>query len=107
MAVATLSFGSSTSAGRPAAAQYAASAAEVSPVLAQATARTLLPRRIISRTAETSTVMPRSLKEPVWLLPHCFTQRSRSPMERPYRSAQRRFDPPSAKLTMLSSAMPG
>lgn len=24
----------------------------------------------------TSTVMPRSLKEPVWLFPHCLTQRS-------------------------------
>ena len=66
-----------------AAAQYADSAAEVSPVLAQATARTLRPRRIISRTADTSTVIPRSLKNPVWEFPHCFTQRSRSPMERP------------------------
>ena len=27
-------------------------------------------------TCETSAVMPRSLNEPVWLFPHCFTQRS-------------------------------
>jgi hypothetical protein len=82
-AIETLSLGSSTSAGIAAAAQYAASAAEVSPVLAHATARTVRPRRIISRTADTSTVIPRSLNEPVWELPHCFTHRSLSPIERP------------------------
>ena len=46
---------------------------------AQATARTGLPSAIICRTTETSTVMPRSLNEPVWLLPHILTQRSGRP----------------------------
>jgi hypothetical protein len=64
-------------------------------------------RRFISRTAETSTVIPRSLKEPVWLLPHCLIQTSESPSDRPYRSAQSRFEPPSAKLTMLEGSMSG
>ena len=78
----TLFFGKSTSAGSPAAAQYAASAAEVSPVEAQAMARTDLPLRIISCTAETSTVIPRSLNDPVWLLPHCLIHTSVKPRER-------------------------
>jgi threonine synthase len=66
-----------------AAAAYAASAAEVSPVDAQATARTGLPSAIICLTTETSTVMPRSLKDPVCELPHIFTHRSPSPSSRP------------------------
>ena len=63
----------------PAAAQYAASAAEVSPVDAHAIARIGLPCAIICLTTLTSTVMPRSLNEPVWLLPHSLTHRSSSP----------------------------
>ncbi len=31
------------------------------------------------RTTLTSTVMPKSLKDPEWLLPHIFTQRSSTP----------------------------
>ena len=62
--------------GMPAAAQYAASAAEVSPVDAHATARTGAPSAIICLTTETSTVMPRSLNDPVCELPHCLTHRS-------------------------------
>jgi hypothetical protein len=85
----TLSLGKRTSAGISAAAQYAASAAEVSPVDAHAIARTRAPlpasswRRFISRTAETSTVIPRSLNEPVWLLPHCLIHTSDRPRDRP------------------------
>ena len=51
--------------GMPAAAAYAASAADVSPVDAAATARTGLPMARICCTADTRTVMPRSLNEPV------------------------------------------
>ncbi len=55
-------------------------------------------------TWDTSTVMPRSLKEPVWLLPHCLTHRSRMPSaSRPRRSAQNRLLLPSNMLTMSSS----
>ena len=74
--------GSSTTLGIPAAAQYAESAAEVSPVEAQATARTRVPRARISFTAETRTVIPRSLNEPVCVTPHSFTQTSSSPISR-------------------------
>ncbi len=49
---------------------------------AQATARTAEPRARISLTAETSTVMPRSLKDPVWVTPHSFTQTSPRPISR-------------------------
>ena len=75
-AIETLFRGSSTTAGMPAAAQYAPSAAEVSPVEAQATASMGTPSAIICLTTETSTVMPRSLNDPVCELPHCLTQRS-------------------------------
>jgi hypothetical protein len=64
-AVVTLPCGSSTAARMPAAAQYAASAAEVSPVDAQTIARIGLPCLIICFTTLTSTVMPRSLNDPV------------------------------------------
>ena len=47
------------------------------------------------RTAETRTVIPRSLKEPVWLFPHCLIQRSVRPISEPRRLAQNRFVPPS------------
>jgi hypothetical protein len=57
-----LVLGQKYNGGMPAAAQYADSAADVSPVEAQATARTL---DRIWLTIETRTVMPRSLKEPV------------------------------------------
>src|SRR3954447_23586490 len=86
-----LSRGRITTAGIPATAQYAASAAEVSPVEAQATALMDEPSEIICRTVETSTVIPRSLNDPVWLLPHILTQRSESPSCSPYRSAQKRL----------------
>ena len=64
-AVEILPRGRRTTLGMPAAAQYAESAAEVSPVEAHATARTFAPRARISFTAETSTVIPRSLNDPV------------------------------------------
>ena len=57
----------------------AESAAEVSPVEAHPTAARGLPCLRMWFTCETSAVMPRSLNEPVWLLPHCFTQRSFMP----------------------------
>ena len=44
----------------------AAREADVSPVEAHATARIATPWRIICRTRETRTVIPRSLNEPVW-----------------------------------------
>jgi hypothetical protein len=84
----------------PTAAQYAASDAEVSPVDAQATARMLVPSLSICRTTDTSTVMPRSLNEPVCELPHCLIQRSSTPIARPKRSAQSMFVPPSSIETM-------
>src|SRR5258706_14605935 len=49
----------------------------------------------MSFTIDTSTVMPRSLNEPVWLLPHCLIQSSSSPSWRPYPFAQNRFVLPS------------
>ncbi len=55
----------------------------------------------------TSTVMPKSLKEPVWLLPHCLTHKSVIPrVSRPKRSAQNRLELPSNMLTMSSSEIP-
>ena len=51
--------------------------------LAHATARTGLPFAIICLTVDSSTVMPRSLNEPVWLVPHCLIQRSDSPSDFP------------------------
>jgi len=81
-AVVILPLGRKTSAGMPAVAAYAASAAEVSPVDAHATARTGQPVcAIIWLTALTSTVIPRSLNDPVWLTPHCLTHSS-GPMPR-------------------------
>src|SRR4051812_28011014 len=91
----------------PATAQYAPSAAEVSPVEAQATALIGAPCEIICLTVETRTVIPRSLNEPVWLLPHILTQRSARPSCAPYRSAQNRLVPPSSSDTTLSSATCG
>lgn len=44
--------------------------------------------------------MPRSLKEPVWELPHCLTHRSFIPISFPNRSAQNRFELPSNMETM-------
>ncbi len=79
-AAVTFPRGSTTIAGMPAAAAYAASAADVSPVDAQPTARTLWPSAIICLTAETRTVIPRSLNEPVCELPHCLTHRSSRPI---------------------------
>ena len=79
----------------------------MSPVEAQATARTASPSRMACRTTETSTVMPRSLNEPVWLLPQSLTHTSSRPIERPYRSAQKRLVPPSAMDTTSPSATAG
>jgi hypothetical protein len=62
----------------PAAAAYAASAAEVSPVDAHATAWIGLPSAIICLTVDTSTVIPRSLNDPVCETPHCFTSTARA-----------------------------
>jgi hypothetical protein len=55
----------------------------VSPVEAQPTAGIDFPRAIISFTIDTSTVMPRSLKEPVCEFPHCLIQSSETPSSRP------------------------
>ena len=79
----------------------------MSPVEAHATARIATPWRIICRTRETSTVIPRSLNEPVWELPQSFTHRSLTPSSRPNRSAQKRLVPPSSMDTMLSASTPG
>ncbi len=87
--------GSSTIDWMPAAAQYVASAAEVSPVEAHATALIGAPSEIICLTCETSTVMPRSLNDPLWVLPQSLIHRSSTPMTLPKRSAQKRFVPPS------------
>ena len=76
----------------------------MSPVDAHATARTGLPSAIICLTLETRTVMPRSLNDPVWLVPHCLIHRSRSPSWAPYRSAQNKLVPPSNSETTFSSA---
>src|SRR5437660_7986240 len=51
--------------------------------------------------------MPRSLKLPVWLLPHSFIHRSSRPTECPYRFAQNRLVPPSSRLTTLLSSSSG
>ncbi len=88
-------------------AAYAASAADVSPVDAQATARTPPPSATICLTTETRTVIPRSLKEPVCEFPHCFTHRSSTPSSRPKRSAQNMFVPPSSIETTLSFRISG
>ena len=87
--------GSSTTDWMPAAAQYVASAAEVSPVEAHATALIGAPSEIICLTCDTSTVMPRSLNDPLWVLPHSLIHRSSTPITFPNRSAQNRFVPPS------------
>lgn len=71
------------------------------------TARTGLPMARICCTAETRTVIPRSLKEPVWLLPLSFTHRSGTPICSPRRVAWKRLVLPSNMLTMLSSWMLG
>ena len=106
-AVETLPRGRMTMAGISAAAAYAASDAEVSPVEAHATARTGLWSVIICRTIETSTVMPRSLKDPVCDWPHILIQSSSMPSSRPKRSAHIRFVPPSSIDTMFSLRTPG
>ncbi len=51
--------------------------------------------------------MPRSLKLPVCELPHSLTHRSRRPISRPSRSAQKTFVPPSLVDTMQSSGISG
>ena len=56
---------------------------EVSPVEAQATASMGTPSAIICLTTDTSTVIPRSLNDPVCELPHCLTHRSSTPSMRP------------------------
>ena len=65
------------------------------------------PLRIIWRTTDTSTVMPRSLNDPVCEFPHCFTHSSLSPTSAPKRSAQNRLVPPSSIETMFSSSTAG
>ena len=79
----------------------------MSPVDAHATALMLRPSAIICLTTETSTVIPRSLNDPVCELPHIFTQRSSIPIARPYRSAQKMFVPPSSIETTFSSRISG
>src|SRR3954462_12196274 len=91
----------------PAAAAYAAREAEVSPVEAQPTARICRPLAIIWRTIDTSTVIPRSLNEPVCELPHNFTHTSSIPIPRPKASARNRLVPPSSIDTTLLSSISG
>ena len=79
----------------------------MSPVEAQAMAAIGSPSLIMCLTTETSTVIPRSLNDPVWELPHCLTHRSSTPSILPYRSAQRRFVPPSYVDTMFSLSRNG
>src|SRR5918994_5391505 len=93
--------------GISAAAAYAARDADVSPVDAHATARTDLWSATICRTTETSTVMPRSLKDPVCDWPHILIHSSSIPSSRPKRSAHIRLVPPSSIETMFSSRTPG
>nr|GMC65435.1 hypothetical protein PanWU01x14_246930 [Ipomoea batatas]GMC66111.1 hypothetical protein PanWU01x14_246930 [Ipomoea batatas]GMD14857.1 hypothetical protein PanWU01x14_246930 [Ipomoea batatas]GME14646.1 hypothetical protein PanWU01x14_246930 [Ipomoea batatas] len=58
--------------------------------------------------AEAQTVIPRSLKLPVWLIPQCFTHKSFMPRNcLPKRSAQKRLEFPSKALTISSLAIPG
>src|SRR5919201_3282465 len=106
-AVETPPRGNSTTERMPATAQYAARLADVSPVDAHATACMGLPCAIICLTTLTSTVMPRSLKLPVWLLPHSLIHKSSRPKDCPYRSAQNRLVPPSSRLTTLLSSSCG
>src|SRR5579864_2621214 len=82
-AVDTSPRGSSTTDRIPATAQYADSAADVSPVDAHTTAWIGEPLTIICLTTLTSTVMPRSLKLPVWLLPQSLIHRSSRPNDCP------------------------
>src|SRR5215467_13286999 len=99
--------GNSTIEGIPAAAQYVASAAEVSPVEAHATALMGAPSEIICFTCDTRTVIPRSLNDPLCVLPQSLIQRSSTPMILPKRSAQNRLVPPSYNETTLSSLISG
>src|SRR6185295_18071442 len=98
-AIETLSLGRKTIDGSPAAAQYAESAADVSPVEAHATAR-ILDR--ISFTIETRTVIPRSLKDPVCDVPHCLIRSSPTPYSRAKASERISGEFPSPSETMLS-----
>jgi hypothetical protein len=75
-AIEILFAGRKTMAGIPAAAQYAESAADVSPVEAHPTPSNGLPSLLNLFTCETNTVIPRSLNDPVWLIPQCFTHKS-------------------------------
>merc|ERR1719446_390626 len=94
--------------GMSAAAQYAERAAEVSPVLAQPTAEMVLAFIfLILFTWLTKTVIPRSLKLPVWEFPHCLTHKSVIPSIWPYLSAQNRLEFPSYMLTTSSLLIPG
>ena len=94
--------------GIPAEAQYADRAADVSPVEAQptpTTGRLSLRRRL---TWLTKTVMPKSLKLPVWLIPQCLTQSSfMFKNSLPKRSAQKRLELPSKAETMSSGSISG
>src|SRR5512144_3342115 len=100
-AIDILPLGKSTIEGMPAAAQYTANAAEVSPVEAQATAWIGAPSLIICFTCDTSTVIPRSLKDPLWELPQSLIQRLSRPIILPNRSAQNRLVPPSYSETIF------
>src|SRR5262245_2819016 len=106
-AIETLSFGSSTTAGMPAAAQYEPNAAEVSPVEEQAAASIGTQPAIIWLKTDTRTVMPRSLNDPVCELPHCLIHRSSTCSCLPKRSAHRRLELPSYIDTMFSLSMKG
>ncbi len=76
---------------------------------AHATARTPpfprspTPPIIIWLTALTSTVIPRSLNEPVWLTPHCLTHRSSIPSDFASRGEGISGVKPSPRVTMFSA----
>ena len=103
----TLSLGRNTTEGMPAAAQYAESAADVSPVDAHATARMGTPRARMCLTADTSTVMPQSLKLPVGDTPHSFKSRLASPSSAPMRGSGLSGTLPSPSETMSSTGSCG
>src|SRR5262245_17890329 len=102
----TLSFGRKTMEGMPAAAQYEATAAEVSPVDAQATARTSRIDRIRC-TMETRTVIPKSLKDPVCEVPHCLIQIASTPNADAKPAEGSNGELPSPKVTMCRSSISG
>src|SRR5258706_8459897 len=95
-------MGTSTSAGNPANAAYAASDADVLPVEAQATAGAETRRAWV-----TATVIPRSLKEPVGFAPSSFRLIESSPHHLATRSRRTSGVFPSGWVRISSSLTSG